>query len=100
MKPFEKCPVCGGGLEYKRVEKLLKGGGNTVSIKVAAEVCLRCSERLYAEDVVKPFEEIHNISFRREELIYLKALGRSITLVGNWMNISPIWPNPTAFKIV
>lgn len=25
MKPFEKCPVCGGELEAKRVEKLLRG---------------------------------------------------------------------------
>ena len=46
MKPFEKCPVCGGGLENKRVEKLLKGGGNTVSIKVEAEVCLGCGTTL------------------------------------------------------
>jgi rRNA maturation endonuclease Nob1 len=30
MKPFEKCPVCGGELETKQVEKLLRGGGNTV----------------------------------------------------------------------
>ena len=27
-------------------------------MKVTAEVCLHCGERLYAEDVVKSFEEI------------------------------------------
>lgn len=25
MKPFEKCPVCGGELALKEVEKLLRG---------------------------------------------------------------------------
>ena len=58
MIPFEKCPVCGGELETKPVEKQLRGGGNTVSLKVAAEVCRQCGERLYAEDVVGSFAEI------------------------------------------
>ena len=26
MKLFDKCPVCGGELEEKEVEKLLRGG--------------------------------------------------------------------------
>jgi YgiT-type zinc finger domain-containing protein len=47
MKPFEKCPVCGGELVEKEVEKLLKGGVNTAVVRVAAEVCLQCGERLY-----------------------------------------------------
>ncbi len=58
MTPFDKCPVCAGELEKKQVEKLPRGGDHTVSIKVAAEVCLHCGERLYAEDVVRSFEEI------------------------------------------
>ena len=56
MTPFEKCPVCGGELESKQVEKLLRGGGHTVSMKVTAEVCQHCGERLYADDVVRSFE--------------------------------------------
>jgi YgiT-type zinc finger domain-containing protein len=44
--PFEKCPVCGGDLVEKEVEKVLRGGGNTAILKVCAEVCLRCEERL------------------------------------------------------
>jgi len=32
MRPFEKCPVCGGELENKHVEKLLRGSGNTMSM--------------------------------------------------------------------
>ncbi len=37
--PFEKSPVCGGKLTSKKVEKLLRSGGNTVSLRVDAEVC-------------------------------------------------------------
>jgi len=111
MKPFEKCPVCGGelvpyrsfscsfykkmicerhlsrssGLETKQVEKLLRGGGNTVSMKVTAEACLRCGERLYAEDVVKSFEEIRG-KLRRQEFSHLKSLGQSFTVEENWPN--------------
>ena len=36
MKPFEKCPVCGGKLENKHVEKLLRGSGNTMSMHFKA----------------------------------------------------------------
>jgi len=45
--PFEKCPVCGGDLVEKEVEKVLRGGVNTAVLKICAEVCLRCGERLY-----------------------------------------------------
>jgi YgiT-type zinc finger domain-containing protein len=58
MKPFNKCPVCGGELKNKEVEKILKGGSNTAVIKVEAEVCLHCGERLYSANVVQRFEEI------------------------------------------
>ncbi len=43
--PFEKCPVCGGEMVAKKVEKLLRGGLNTATVTVSAEVCLRCGER-------------------------------------------------------
>ena len=85
MKPFEKCPVCNGELVDKQVEKLLRGGGNTVSMKVAAEVCLQCGERLYAEDVVKSFEEIRR-KLRKREFSHLKILGQSFTVEANWPN--------------
>ncbi|MBL7176043.1 MAG: YgiT-type zinc finger protein [Desulfobacteraceae bacterium] len=45
MKLFEKCPICGGGLVEKEVEKVLKGGSNTAILRVKAEVCLsKCNE--------------------------------------------------------
>lgn len=85
MKPFEKCPVCGGELETKQVEKLLRGGGNTVSVKVSAEVCSHCGERLYAEDVVRTFEEIRG-KLQKRDFSRLKALGQSFTVEEDWPN--------------
>ena len=58
MIPFEKCPVCGGEVMEKHVEKLLRGGLNTAVVKATAEVCLHCGERLYSDETVKRFEEI------------------------------------------
>lgn len=40
MIPFNKCPVCGGEVIVKEVEKLLRGGNNTAIIKIQTEVCL------------------------------------------------------------
>ncbi|MBI4002905.1 MAG: YgiT-type zinc finger protein [Nitrospira defluvii] len=85
MKPFEKCPVCGGELETKQVEKLLRGGGNTVSVKVSAEVCLHCGERLYAEEVVRTFEEIRG-KLQKRDFSHLKTLGQSFTVEEDWPN--------------
>jgi YgiT-type zinc finger domain-containing protein len=58
MKLFEKCPVCGGEMVEKEVEKLLRGGKNTAVIRVIAEVCLHCGERLYSPDEITRFERI------------------------------------------
>lgn len=87
MKPFPKCPLCGGDLENKQVEKLIRGGGNTVSMKVAAEVCLHCGEKLYAEEVVKSFDAIRS-KLRNEEFSHLRTLGQSFTVEENWPNKS------------
>jgi YgiT-type zinc finger domain-containing protein len=58
MIPFSECPVCGGEMVKKEVEKLLRGGIHTATISVQAEVCLKCGERLYSQDVVREFERI------------------------------------------
>ncbi len=85
MKPFESCPVCGGNLENKLVEKLLRGGINTISMKVSAEVCTHCGERLYDENVVKSFEEIRG-KLQKQEFNLFKNLGQSFTVSENWPN--------------
>jgi YgiT-type zinc finger domain-containing protein len=83
MKPFNKCPVCGGELRNKKVEKLLRGGGNTASLKVFAEVCLHCGERLYPEDVVKTFEKIR-LKLQKNEFDQLVSTGKSYTVDESW----------------
>ena len=75
-KPFEKCPVCGGELEEKEVDKLLRGGVHTAIMKVQAEVCLHCGERLYSQETVRRFEEIRR-KLEREEVSAFKPLGKA-----------------------
>lgn len=58
FKLLDKCPICGGELVEKEVEKILKGGSNTAIMRVKAEVCLHCGERLYKPETVTHFEEI------------------------------------------
>ena len=74
--PFEKCPVCGGDLVEKEVEKVLRGGVNTAVLRSCAEVCLRCGERLYSEDVVRRFEQIR-AKLERQETGEFRAIGVS-----------------------
>ncbi len=85
MKPFDLCPVCGGEFQYKKVEKMLRGGGNAASLMVFAEVCLRCGERLYSKDVVQSFEEIRR-KLRKHEFDHLKSTGQSFTVDEDWPN--------------
>ena len=75
-KPFDKCPVCGGVLEEKEVEKLLRGGVNTAVIRVRAEVCLHCGERIYSQETVKLFEEIRR-KLESREVANFQPIGQS-----------------------
>jgi len=76
MTPFTKCPVCGGELVHKQVEKLLRGGMHTAVVKVPAEVCLRCGERLYSQDIVRQFEDIRK-KLEHQETAGFRPLGKS-----------------------
>ena len=60
MTPLDKCPLCGGEIVKKEVEKILRGGNLTETVKAQAEACLRCGERFYTPDVVKRFEKIRS----------------------------------------
>jgi YgiT-type zinc finger domain-containing protein len=76
MMPFEKCPVCGGEIVAKEVEKLLRGGLNTAIVKASAEVCLGCGERFYSQDTVRCFERIRE-KLKRDEVAGFQPLGQS-----------------------
>jgi YgiT-type zinc finger domain-containing protein len=76
MVPFSSCPVCGGELVEKQVEKLLRGGNNTAVLEVQAEVCLRCGERLYSVETVGQFEQVR-AKLERGQVEEFQPLGRS-----------------------
>jgi len=76
MMPFKKCPICGGEMVAKEVEKLLRGGGNTAILRVSAEVCLRCGERLYSQDVVRCFERIR-AKLKRHDTSDFQPIGQA-----------------------
>lgn len=76
MKLFEKCPVCGGEIVEKEVEKVLKGGSNTAITKVKAEVCLHCGERLYSLDTISRFEDIRT-KLAQENVSEFEPIGKT-----------------------
>jgi YgiT-type zinc finger domain-containing protein len=74
------CPVCGGEVEQKRVEKILRGGKNTAILRVDAEVCLHCGERMYATHDVRRFEQIRK-NLAKNVVSEYKELGRTYQAV-------------------
>ncbi len=65
----------------KEVEKLLRGGVNTAVMKVPAEVCLQCGERLYSEEVVRCFERIR-AKLKRHDIGGFQPMGQSFQVTG------------------
>ncbi len=80
MLPFPKCPVCGGDVVEKNVEKLLRGGVHTAVVRVNAEVCLRCGERLYSQETVRQFERIR-AKLERQDVADFQPMGQSFQVV-------------------
>ncbi len=80
MIPFEKCPVCGGEMVEKEVEKLLRGGSHTAVVTVKAEICLHCGERLYSQETIRRFEQIR-AKLERQEVKDFRPLGQSFQVV-------------------
>jgi len=80
MMPFEKCPVCGGHIVEKEVEKLLKGGNHTAALKVKADVCQHCGERLYSQETVQRFESIRE-KLERQETEEFQTIGQSFEVI-------------------
>ncbi len=79
MQPFSDCPVCGGELSEKSVEKLLRGGVNLATVKIRADVCSRCGERLYSRATVSRFEQIR-AKLANQEVAEFNPLGRSFQI--------------------
>jgi YgiT-type zinc finger domain-containing protein len=85
MLSFEKCPVCGGELKEKMVEKILHGGNHAAVLHVNAEVCLHCGERLYTTETVRMFEKIRN-KLKRQDLSGFNPQGQTFSVDKEWLN--------------
>jgi YgiT-type zinc finger domain-containing protein len=81
MEHLDLCPVCGGEMVEKEVTKLLRGGGNTATIRVCADVCCSCGERLYTVETIKRFDEIR-MKLKRQEVSDFEPTGRAFQVVG------------------
>ena len=82
MLPFRQRPVCGGEVVVKEVEKLLRGGVNTAVVRVRAEVCLRCGERLYSKETIGRFEQIR-AKLARQDVGDFQLLGQSFQVAAS-----------------
>lgn len=58
------------------VEEVLRGGANTAVVRVRAEVCLRCGERLFSPDTIRRFEDIR-AKLERRETADFQLIGQS-----------------------
>jgi YgiT-type zinc finger domain-containing protein len=53
-----KCPQCGGALDYDRkVERAVRYKDDVALVKVRADVCTQCGERLYRPEMVDVMEQ-------------------------------------------
>ena len=75
-KPFDRCLICGGEIVRKEVEKLLRGGVDTAVVKVHADVCLHCGERLYSQETVRCFRKIRE-KLERGDVADFELVGQS-----------------------
>ena len=56
--PFELCPSCGAALTQRTVEKTIHGGNRVAVVRVEADVCPQCGERLYSLESIMRFEQV------------------------------------------
>ncbi len=80
--PFAKCPIFGGELETKEVEKIVCGGLHAAVLNVSAEVYLHCGKKLYAEGTVRYFEAIRH-KLQRQEINDFQVLGNTFTVAND-----------------
>ena len=80
MLPFSQCPVCGGEMVEKEVEKLLRGGRHIAVVTIRAEVCQHCGERLYSKETITHFEQIR-AKLARQEVAEFQPLGQSFQVM-------------------
>ena len=75
------CPICGGEVVEKNVEKIVKGGNDVAILRVKAGVCKKCGERLYTKEVHKKIEEIRS-ELKQSTLELFKPIGQTYAYEG------------------
>lgn len=60
------CPICGGDVVVKEVEKIIKGGDDALFLKVQAGVCLKCGERIYDKETQEEFQRLRKALAERK----------------------------------
>lgn len=75
MQLFDQCPVCGGELVEKEVDKLLRGGNHSAVISVTADVCLHCGEQFYSKATIQRFEQIR-AKLAQQDMTEFEPLGQ------------------------
>ena len=81
MMPFNRCPLCGGEVIEKEVEKLVRGGNHTAVVHTSAEVCTLCGERLYSKAAITHFEQIRS-KLANHDFSDFQPMGQSFTVAG------------------
>jgi YgiT-type zinc finger domain-containing protein len=74
-----KCPLCSGEIVEKEVEKILKGGNDTATVRIFAGVCLKCGEHLYIPADVKRFENIRE-NLKNNRIKDFKVVGKAYAI--------------------
>lgn len=75
MASFEKCPVCGGPIVEREVEKILRGDVVRETARIRTEVCLKCGERLYTPEGAQRLENTRaRQEARKTAVVQNKAL--------------------------
>ena len=45
-----KCPLCGGKIEEKEVDKIIRNGTDMIILNVNAGVCNQCGEKIFSKE--------------------------------------------------
>ena len=69
------CPLCGGKIEKKETEKIIKVGKDIVILKLKAGVCQHCGEKIYTKETHEKIQEIRREL--KERISELKPVGHT-----------------------
>jgi YgiT-type zinc finger domain-containing protein len=62
----KNCPVCGGLVVIRQVQKLVSGGNDVAALNLRAGVCTKCGERLYDVETHRQIEVVRNNLLKKD----------------------------------